>query len=251
MMADLEGVSIEVAHPAMHTAKEWAALKALREAHYETVLADRYTPAEIGRFIDKTTRADWDNLNRTNLRGQYGRQRVVTAKREGQPVAFIHGSNNASSERPGLAGWAEKWSKLHLPLSKFEPGRYLRLYEMVGPDELTLDAVGYVLLDQYRPGQPVSDYPWDLEQGLQQRLGRWGLRPARGKNGELEPLEEIHILGEDADPVWQAHYRADHVGFVQDEILDANDPQNVAKIMAIPVHHNTGGAIAPIHSPTI
>jgi hypothetical protein len=222
-MGNLRGVDLALTHPKLLRHERWPEIRALRGAHYEEVFGDTHSAQEIGRFVDATTEEIWDYPNKGDLRGLYGRARVVSAFRRGNLLGFAYGANSTSSIHTGLIGRAEERAKmLAIPLSPLESRRYVRLREMIGPDELILDAMAVTLLGDYRPKQPVSDYTYSEETALGQRLDRWKVLPVVGE--EPEPVKPF---GPGADGTLQTHRTNAHASDVIANILATTQATNI------------------------
>ncbi len=203
--ASVTELKFEIARPSDLSARRWDEIQELRRAYYARVF-DQRTDGELDYFLGQTTIESWDDPNNSALRGRYARARVVAAydRRDGL-VAYGYSADNASSTRPSVFGEAEKFAKLHVPISRFQEKRYQWIREMVHDDKerpYLHAAIGAALISASLPTQPVTQYLYEEETDQRQVLQEWGFIP------QADLAEVIHPFGEDAQPTNQRRYQA-------------------------------------------
>lgn len=224
---DIETLNFHRMSPDVLSGSRLRELHNIRKGHYYRTLGgkNRRDPEQIDTFLDRTTAASFQDPNRSKtLRGRFSRPRIVMAVDDRDRVAgYIYGANNTSSKRSGVAGVAEELVKMHMPglLDK----RYVWIREITTQDERIAGVLTALLLDDYKPKQQVSVYPYQEEVVLGAMLQQWGFAQVPGENPEPLP-----VFGETAKKAMQEHRVAASAGAVIAEITAEPEMQRLVDI---------------------
>ena len=234
VISAVEGLHFVTSPPDVLSAKGWDEIQALRESFYEGEFSPASAENAAG-FVALTDEVKWNNLNNSSLRGHFARHRVVAAYDAHEVLqGYVYGVNNASADHTGTLGVIEALAKLHVPLPPLLERRYLKLHEIVGPNDVVMGAMTAVLLDSYSPRQPVTSYPYTEERLLAERLRAWGLQI--DPDVPPEPIEEA--FGPGSSTTEQTRYVARRAGSVVANITSLY-PEAV-KYAKERQHHDSG-----------
>ena len=207
-------LQFEIMKPSHVMTADRYATNLLEGVHFATVFPE-LTLEEARAFGIASQHDSWRNPDKAGLRGHYSRPRVGFARVDDEITHMVYMANNTSAPPriPGIAGAFVARAALYAPVDYAKEHRYVRIREMIGDDDVVLGALGILLLEEYGSEQPVSDWPYEEETELQDRVRIWGLKQ------DLDVEESVEYGEDDRLTTNQYFFRAKSVYGVMGHIL--------------------------------